>query len=134
VRELYLHWRSKARDERLPGRQDFDPLNLQPWLGKLALLDVLGNADDFHYRLYGTDLVVLFGEDLTCRHLSTLKCPKRSELLAGYRGVVQDRRPWIRTEELTRDGSRISVCQLVLPLARDGENVDMLLQCVWVVA
>ena len=50
-------WSRKANGADLHGRVDFDPVELRPWLGRIILLDVVDGGRDFHYRLFGAELV-----------------------------------------------------------------------------
>lgn len=127
---LQSFWDSKAgRKRSLPARADFDVLELWPWLGHLALVEVIDGGADFRYRLHGTEMVDILGMDLTGRLLSGMT--KTMQEVAGpeCRAAVQARRPTSFTRirfDRTTDHRRVT--SLLLPLAADGSTVDMLLQ------
>lgn len=124
-------WSRKASGKRLPAREDFDPAELRPWLGRLMLLDVVEDGKDFHYRLHGTGLVELFGEDLTGRAVGKLDPKRRATLLAEYRRAFETRSPhYVPSKELA-EKKHLHVAKLVLPLASDGERVDKLMVSVY---
>ena len=54
LRRLYDYWRSLCRGGRLPSRRDIDPLDIPDLLSNIFLLDVIGDAEDFVFRLAGS--------------------------------------------------------------------------------
>lgn len=59
-------WQTKRTDKRLPGWKDFTFEVLIPWVGKMALVDLLpGDIIDGTYRLFGADWVKISKIDLT---------------------------------------------------------------------
>ena len=124
-------WSRKASGKRLPAREDFDPAELRPWLGRLMLLDVVENGKDFRYRLHGTSLVELFGEDLTGCAVGELDLKRRSTLMAEYRKAFETRSPQYVPSKALAEKEHLHIAKLVLPLASDGERVDKLMVSVY---
>ncbi len=132
---LHALWESKRVMEALPARAAFDPSEFRPWLGRLGLLDVLPaslpDGADFRYRLIGTGMVAQFGRDLTGDLVSnqslTADIPAA---LANLRAVCANRVPRWRTDLVPCiEGTRMAGERIYLPLAADGETVDMILFC-----
>ena len=133
LQRLLAYWRAKSWGSRLPARADIDPLEMTPWLGHLLLIepDPIG---DYRYRLYGTEFVEAFGRDMTGRTLASLPQQQHRLLAAEYGEARIRRAPLTRVYTAdfpdpnnTHRLRRASWERLVLPLASDGANVDMLL-------
>lgn len=62
----FLHWAAAiAGADGVLERRQFNPEDLAPWLGSLAILEWDASADDFRYRLFGSGLPALRGRDLS---------------------------------------------------------------------
>jgi hypothetical protein len=121
-RQILEYWRSKAPPDRLPGRQHIDPCEIPkalPWVG---LVDV-------GYRLIGTGVVAKMGRDATGKWFDEHYGPDEFARRRGtYEAFVRSRRPMIvRCTDLIPDGEFKRCDCLMLPLAADGETVDMIL-------
>ena len=100
---------------------------MRSWLGNLLLMDVVDGGSDFRYRLHGTQLVQLFGADLTGRLVGSLPVRDVDRLLAEGRLVVSGR-AWHYTEEtVVAEKQHIAIAKLILPLAANGRDVDMMI-------
>ena len=127
LRGLWEYWTGKRAGVALPGRAAISPLEMRPWLGNLLLMDVVDGGRDFRYRLHGTQLVQLFGADLTGRLVGELGVRDVERLLAEGRTVVASR-SWHYTEEtVVAEKQHIAISKLILPLAADGRAVDMMI-------
>lgn len=124
-------WSRKASGKRLPAREDFDATELRPWLGQLMLLDVVDDGRDFRYRLHGTNLVELFGGDLTGRSVGEFDTERRSALMAEYRRALETRSPQYVPNKVLAHKQHMHVAKLVLPLASDGARIDKLMVSVY---
>ena len=128
LRALYDYWDGRRPGPRLPGRQHLDPLDIPTLLPNVMLVDV-GEGDDLRFRLVGTALVGWFGRDTTGLPLQTVYAAKDWErILVDYRYAIRERRPCLCRSSIARAGIEAQPYQrLLLPLARNGETVDMLL-------
>jgi hypothetical protein len=132
VRQLYEHWLGLHPGPGiLPGRQHFDPVALPvSLLPFLWLADVERAPLRFRYRLFGTEHVRVFGRDYTGHwideaHPDCVGSAAYSQfIVAAERGEVGYRCG--KTLILLPKDYR-SMERLMLPLARDGRAVDMLL-------
>lgn len=128
LQRLYDYWRNKWHDEQLPGRADIDPLDFSYALGDVTLVDVLYDPMHFRFRLDGTRHVDHFGFDMTGQMLDDFPEPDlRQSIFDSYRDVVESRLPRRRYRDLTDDGRPFRYEALLLPLAQDGQRVDMIL-------
>jgi hypothetical protein len=128
---LYDYWRSKAPAAGLlPGRLHIDPIEIPRLLQYLWLLDVVDDPRRFRVRLVGTALILTGTPARTGDFMADFMPPdKREASLADLEWVVQSREPWWYRGPviLAHDTFVKEVERLVLPLAADGRNVDMLL-------
>ena len=130
TRRVYEYWISRHQDGRLPGRADIEPLDLGFAIGNLVLMDVLWNPLQFRYRLAGTKLTTWLGFELTGLWLHEHPDWEFSEIAhTHYAQVAEAREPLAaRFDKLMDD--RVRRFEVVLlPLAKDGETVDMILVC-----
>lgn len=126
-RDLYTLWLGKRMPERLPGRADFDPVEMPRLLPHIALVDVERDPWRFRARVFGTAIVEAIGFDPTNRYLEevagTERIQRRAEVMAG------SRQPYFVAQEPLRwsahDFKYYST--LGLPLSSDGTIVDKLL-------
>jgi hypothetical protein len=132
VRQLYEHWLGlRPGPGILPGRQHFDPVVLPvSVLPFLWLADIERTPLRFRYRLLGTEQVRVFGRDYTGHWIDEAhpdfvgSAAYDQFVAAAERGEVGYRcgNPLIIPPKDYRSMER-----LILPLARDGRAVDMLL-------
>lgn len=127
LRELWAYWASKRQGARLPARRLINPLEMQPWLGNLLLMDVIDAGADFRYRLHGTNLVELFGADLTGRTVTSLKLEMVHQLLEEARRPLSTRAFVYIEQSVVAEKNFIGIAKLILPLAANGVDIDMLL-------
>jgi hypothetical protein len=92
----------------------------------VALIDVVRDPLRFRYRLMGVLLVERFGFDMTGKYLEEFPQPSfRRFLERAWTEVVERRTPVHQFHNDTVDGHRRDFETLRLPLASDGETVDM---------
>ena len=127
--ELFAYWASLKAGARLPGRRNLDPADIKRLLPTVSLIDVLQDPIDFRVRLAGTGLYGVYGREITGKRLSEVYNTAaadywRDELCK----VVAERRPAVGVHSLAwRGASHLSILWLRLPLASDGDRVDMIL-------
>ncbi len=132
ARQLYDYWLAlHPADGVLPGRQHFDPMKVAAVLPNIWLIDVEHDPLRLVYRLVGTKIQEIAGQSLAGRLLEDVHPHLCSEpeyadryLLPAREGVAvwASGKAVLRTESL-HDETEV----LVLPLAKDGKTVDMLL-------
>ncbi len=130
---LIGYWAGKRQGRRFPARADFDPLELKALLGHLLMVDVVRGPEDqlrFRYRLFGSEFVFYHGADMTGRWLEDIANPGfRDELLEIYRSVVTQGEPRTLSYDYLRDDRRHRFQAVLLPLASDGNTVNIVLGC-----
>ena len=129
---LHRYWLSIHPSEGLlPGRQHFDPLAMPDLLAGLWLLDAQQEPFRLRYRLVGTGIVEALGRDVTGLWLDEAHPHVRDDagFFERYPRTVETRLPdWRKGKSrLWAHRDYGSIENLLLPLARDGRKVDMLI-------
>jgi hypothetical protein len=135
-RALLEYWlgafpRDAAAAGRLPGRQHIDPAELPArHLAQLLLLDVVpASPRRFRFRVAGTAFVTIAGREVTGLHYDEIATPERTGPILEALNLVVDRaRPVFLEGPLSLPSDDFFwVKRLGLPLAQDGQAVDMIL-------
>jgi hypothetical protein len=115
----------------LPGRQHLHPEDIKKLLPYVWLLDVEGEPGDYRYRLIGTGVVNWVGGDYTGKRMREVHPnfdtnPGQIDFL---KPVVERHEPhWYRGPPRVYHHKEVADLEnLILPLATDGETVDMVL-------
>ena len=131
LQQGYEYWRQKAVPPAIPGRADIDPGEIPKLLRDLMLVDVLPGGR-YRYRLIGTGNAEAHGINATGRYLDeVLPGPDyKAHVLGLYDECVGGRRA-LYSESLflsprRREAERHTKV-LFLPLAEDGEKVNMVM-------
>ncbi|WP_120495953.1 PAS domain-containing protein [Kiloniella sp. EL199] len=129
---LYDYWRSVTPSNRtLPGRQHINPAEITDLLSRIALVDVhyTGTEKQFQYRLWGSVMTEVVGKDCTGKFAHDLFTGQQLQIVQQpFNAVVETRNPHF--SEITWDienREHQSYKRLLLPLAADGQNVNMIL-------
>ena len=128
-RELFDYWLRSADGRRMPARSDLDPLKVPRLLPFIGLIDVRHGLDEASFRLAGTRLHEIYGQEITGK--------RTGEVFSGdaapYWHRIHDRvvakgvplHGVVRGPAQGRD--HIVVFWLRLPLSEDGGRVDRIL-------
>jgi hypothetical protein len=131
--EILAYWRSRRQRGRLPSRAHIDPCDFKRHLPTISLIDVRRESPesppDYSLRLAGTGLYSVYGGEITGKALTDVYA---ADAAAYWRGeldqIVDSRCPGVGFHSLGwRGAPHLSILWLRLPLARDGDQVDMIL-------
>jgi hypothetical protein len=125
-------WQTSRGARPFPARAEFTPRVLREYLRNMALVRVIGDAQDFEFRIVGDAIVSTQGghmQGLTCTQLDEVLPGYGSELSAVYRHVCGTKIPLALRGSYVRqaDGMAIIHESLVMPLGVDDAAVDHLL-------
>jgi hypothetical protein len=133
-RTLYRYWQLKKSEDQLPGRRDIDPSDIPELLSGIYLVDVAKRPDTksfiFRFRLVGTAHFEINGIEITGMTIEQAFTPDHlHNVRAAYTEVVMSKAPLVTygARSAVIDKSHLLFDRLLLPLASDGSNVDMLL-------
>lgn len=129
---LLDYWSGLEAGGRLPSRAAVNPLDVPRLLKNIGLIDVVqdvGGNYRFRYRLVGTQMNHITGTDFTDRWLSDVESGEYGTFLEKLytESVVRRTAVFSRTTMQYADDRELETDRLLLPLATDGQNVDMLL-------
>ncbi len=131
VRQIHDYWLSIHPGKGLPAREDLDPVDVPSLLPNLWLANVEHNPLRFRYRLIGSEIVHVLGDDLTGRYFD--ECFDNFVGSRPYATLVEmcmtGRPAWRRgAAVLTRKDYRVREMERIfLPFATDGVTVDLFL-------
>ena len=128
--ELHRLWQAiRPAPGLLPGRQHFDPVATPQLLRWMFLVQVEREGLRFRYRLVGTEHVFALGRDVTGEWLdvahhafaTSSAHPQFIAVVAGQTAYYQGPPTYFVDKE------HIRIERLLLPLARAGRTLDMVL-------
>lgn len=127
LRSLFDYWQSKMRGRQMPDRADIDPIEIPKLLPNIVLIDILPDRPDcFRYRLVGTEIVRVFGREMTGRTTDDIPDPKLKKLAVESFLACRDaavpmgqewRRPWTGVQDYER---------ILLPLTQGANEVAII--------
>ncbi|MCM0019215.1 MAG: PAS domain-containing protein [Tagaea sp.] len=127
---MLAHWRALAGGRAFPQARDLDPVAI-PWaLGRLTLIDVVGDipAPRFRYALCGDRHVAHFGNDLTGTWLDDNPNPEvRARAAATYVETLRRRAPVLGRRDIAKGPRMLRYQALILPLGEADGRVERLI-------
>jgi hypothetical protein len=127
---VLAYWREKKADRAFPSRADIDPMEFPKALPRVMMVEVSYGPLEFRYRVAGTGLFAMHGQELTGKLARELDPPEFGALIhRHYAEVIARRAPALHLIELTVDYLATSYARLILPLSSDGRVIDRLMTC-----
>jgi hypothetical protein len=132
--EVYRFWHeARRRHAGLPSRKDLDiggHIDLfKSSLGWMNFVDVApDDPANFAFLLFGGNISIFRCRDFTGVRLGDVPCPiYRGSVMADYQTVRAAGVPSLHAIKARLSGFATSYTRLLLPLARNGRDVDQLL-------
>ena len=130
VQDGYAYWVSKCIEERIPARQDINPVDIPRLMPHVVILDVRREPDfDFRYRLLGTYVTEHLYSDHSGKWFSEITHQQPPSQIwqnccevATSGTPLMSNTPYVGPHKSFRD-----VEDIILPLSSDGEHIDSLL-------
>lgn len=134
IRRFVEYWRGKRGAARFPARAALDPVEFHYVLGDVVLIEA-GRAVpesefpwNFRYRLVGSNIAARDGYDLTRKMLDDLPEPEyRERIRTTWMEVCETGTPAHYVREILLDHRWRCYEVVVLPLAKNGQDIDMLI-------
>jgi hypothetical protein len=127
---MLAHWRALAGARAFPGLRDLDPVAI-PWaLGRLSLIDIVGDLPEprFRYALCGDRHVAHFGNDLTGTWLDDNPNPEvRARAAAAYVETLRRRAPVLSRRDIVKGPRMLRYQALILPLGATDGRIERLI-------
>lgn len=128
-RELFDYWIRSAGARPMPARADLDPLKVPTLLPNLGLINVGACVDGARFRLAGTRLHEIYGQEITGKRLDDVFSGETQDYWRRVHSrVVETGFPLAGAVRGPAEGrDHIVLFWLRLPLSEDGEKVDRIL-------
>jgi hypothetical protein len=128
-RELYDYWRACARERSMPRRADINPAAMAGLLPGISILETGERPEQITYRLAGTRLRDIFGQEGTGKSVFDLEFgEKRNYWMAIYRKVIEERVPMQgAVKGPVADKDHVVLFWMRLPLSDTGDSVNKVL-------
>lgn len=134
IRRFFQYWLERRGDRKYPARADLDPVDFPYVLGDVVMVDAVRCPPGSHwpwtfrYRLVGTKIVQRDGYDLTGRTLDDLPEPEyRERVRETWTEACETGMPVHRVREILLDRRMRRYEVVVLPLASNGDDIDMVI-------
>lgn len=134
IRRFVEYLRGKRGEGTYPARAALDPLDFRYVLGDVVIIEAHRSPTGsrwpwhFRYRLIGHNVVERDGYDLTGKTLEDVPEPEyRERIRATWLEVCEAGKPAHYVRELVLDRRLRCYEVVVLPLASNGEDIDMLI-------
>jgi len=123
------YWESRRGERSMPSRADIDPIDIPSLLSGILLIEIDPETGRMKFRLTGTRITTMYGEDYTGRYLDdTFFGRRRDDVVASYEHVARTGEPHHSRMAFTnRDGLEFDMERLILPLSTDGRTVDRMI-------
>jgi hypothetical protein len=128
IAAVLAYWRAKKGDRAFPSRADIDPMEFARALPRVMMVEVSYDPLAFRYRVAGTGLFAMHGQELTGKLAHELEPPEFGAMIHGhYADAIARRVPTLQVVELTVDYLTTSYARIILPLSNDGAVIDRLM-------
>jgi hypothetical protein len=128
IERALVYWRKQKGERELPARADIDPLDLATVLPRVMMAEVSYDPLVFRYRVAGTGIFTLHGQELTGKLAHELTPPAYGALIQQHYGeAIARRAPILHVIHLQIDFTETFYARIILPLSGDGQRIDRLL-------
>ena len=122
LESLLSYWLQKCDGRQMPSRADLPTAELQPWLGQLALIEVMGEQD-FHIRVCGTNLIRRFGREATGVGVNELADDIAAQIKSILKSTIKAAAPIVAVSPIEFGRATVFYCEVALPLSSsDGPD------------
>ncbi len=128
-RELFDYWQHSAGRRRMPARADLDPFSVPKLLPCIGLIDVAEGLGEASFRLAGTRLRDIYGEEITGKRIDRVFAGACADYWRrAHERVVERGLPLSGVVLGPSEGrDHILLFWMRLPLSQDGCRVDRIL-------
>ncbi len=126
LESLLAYWLQKCGGRKMPARDDLPTQDLHPWMGHLALIEIVGE-NDFRVRLCGTNLIRRFGREATGVRVNELAFDIARQLTAILKATTKAMAPVVAVSQVALGHGISTYCEVALPLYGAGAHIRTVL-------
>lgn len=129
IDRLTAYWRGLADGEGPPLAARFDPLDITFMLERVALVEVAPTLEAYRFRVWGTGLTDMFGEERSWKRFGDLRHIENwDEVFERYSLVAKSGKPDILNDRLiSTDRDYVKYRRVCLPLAEADGTISLIL-------
>jgi len=129
LRQLADYWTALRGGRVAPAKSEIDPADIAPLLPYVFFAEAIGLPPDFRFRLAGSHLRDVTGNELTGKLLDEVFPPDfADEVRVRWRQAIAEVRPLVGRSKLwIKDRQHVNWESVVLPVTRHGSAIDLLL-------
>jgi len=128
---LLAYWHQKRGKRVMPARADIEPAELKALLPNIFMVDVEYAPFRLRYRLVGSALVDVLGQDIKGKYLDEMPLLFRTFAAGAYEEVVRVRVPCYKEVSGIAAYFRVAYKRLLLPLSTDGQTINIILGAIY---
>ena len=130
ARQLLAEWSGLPKRDCVPDRASFDPMAVASILPVVSLLQQL-SADEWRFRLIGTELERRWGRSLTgCNYIEIVSPDVAAIMRREFSAIVEHPcGSWSMRRLQFQSGQLVEVETLRLPLRSDDGEMTLVLSC-----
>jgi hypothetical protein len=128
---LLDYWHQKRGERAMPARSDIEPVELKTLLPHIFMVDVEYEPFRLRYRLIGSALVGVLGQDIKGKYLDQMPLLFRTFAAGAYEEVLAARRPCYKEVSGIAAYFRVAYKRLLLPLSNDGQSINIILGAIF---
>lgn len=126
LESLVSYWLQKCDGRRMPARDDLPVQELRPWMGQLALLEIVGETK-YRVRLCGTNLIRRFGREATGVEVDELAFDVAQQIKAIVKATIRAAAPIVALSHVQLGRTVVSHSEVALPLSGAGGRIATVL-------
>lgn len=128
---LLAYWHQKRGQRAMPARADIEPAELKALLPHIFMVDVEYEPFRLRYRLVGSALVDVLGQDIKGKYLDEMPLLFRTFAAGAYEEVLKVRGPCYKEVRGIAAYFRVAYRRLLLPLSTDGQTINIILGAIF---
>ena len=129
IQEVHDYWQSKRDTSGFPRKQLIQPYELKSYLGRISIVSVQRDPDDFVYRLLGSDISDLVMQELSGKSVLAVRPESYARFVFDQFLEARNRaEPIVHLINMWVDSEKQLYQRICLPLSEDGgSSVDYIM-------
>lgn len=126
LRELLALWEARRHGNDPPGKLQFAPVDVAPFMSNMLFVEVSGSRPRLRYREVGVELIRIYGSDFSDRYIDEMPALIRRFAEPAYHEVIAARDATHGEFRFVQNWWIVTYERLMLPLVdRDGAVTEV---------